>query len=224
MSQVSLAPGSLKSRFSSRRRVLFGSTSNVRALGQQLQLSPPHLGAECSCVLARSTCCATTKCMRRRLARSCAPDEDTQSTAKVQSGRDRARPLCASAPDPGADHTHVSRCPRRYATCAWTPRCARALICDREACGQHRAGARGCNGLCKGGRISPAFHRRRRGSRRPKQAGGHVTPCSRILFVGGEPGGAGRAHSELKQGVQQAPRRACMEQGGGEDFRARGGT
>ena len=53
MSQVSLAPGSLKSRFPSRRRVLFGSTSTVWALGQQLQLSPPHLGAECSCVLAR---------------------------------------------------------------------------------------------------------------------------------------------------------------------------
>ena len=51
-----LAPGSLKSRFSSRRRGLFGSTSTVWALGLQLQLSPPHFGVESSCVLAQCEC------------------------------------------------------------------------------------------------------------------------------------------------------------------------
>ena len=146
---------------------------------------------------------------------TCAPDDDALSTARTPSGRDRARALRARAPDPGADHTRDSRSPRRYARCAWTPRCARALICDREACGQHRAGARGCNGLCKGGRISPALHRRRRGSRRPKQAGGRVTPCSRILFVGGEPGGAGRAHSERKQALRRAQCKRSMAKGAG---------
>ena len=50
---MSLAPGSLKSRRSSRRRGLFGSTSSVWPLGLQLHFSPPHLGAERSCVLAR---------------------------------------------------------------------------------------------------------------------------------------------------------------------------
>ena len=35
------------------------------------------------------------------------------------------------------DHTHHlgSRSPRRYARSSWTPRCARALICDRATCG-----------------------------------------------------------------------------------------
>ena len=42
-----------KIAFSSRSRGLFGSTSTVWALGLQLQLSPPHLGVESSCVLAR---------------------------------------------------------------------------------------------------------------------------------------------------------------------------
>ena len=84
---------------------------------------------------------------------ACAPDEDTQKSRRQStgSGRDRARPLRARAPDPGAGDTRDSRSPRRYARCARTPRCARALICDREACGQHRAGAQGCNGCASAG-------------------------------------------------------------------------
>ena len=42
--------------------------------------------------------CTTTKCMHRRLARR----TRTQSTAKAQSGRNRARPLCTRAPNPGS--------------------------------------------------------------------------------------------------------------------------
>ena len=42
-----------KIAFSSRSRGLFGSTSTVWALGLQLQLSPPHLGVDSSCLLAR---------------------------------------------------------------------------------------------------------------------------------------------------------------------------
>ena len=111
---------------------------------------------------------------------ACAPDEDTQSTAKVQSGRDRARPLRAHAPDPGADRTRVLRCPRRYATCSWTRRCARALTCDREASGQHRAGVQGWNGCAREGRSAPASRRCRSGTRRHKLPGGQLTPWSRL--------------------------------------------
>ena len=56
----------------------------------------------------------------------CAP-----STSGAPSGRERARALHGRAPDPRADHTSGSRCPRRCAPCSRTRRCARALSCDR---------------------------------------------------------------------------------------------
>ena len=82
---------------------------------------------------------------------TCAPDDDAQSTTKAHSGRNRARALRARAPDPGTDRTRASRSPRRYARCAWTWRCARAMVCDRAACGQHRAGAQRCKGCARAG-------------------------------------------------------------------------
>ena len=51
----SLAPGSLNSRFSSRRRGLFGSTSTAWTLGLELQLSAGHFRAERLCARARSS-------------------------------------------------------------------------------------------------------------------------------------------------------------------------
>jgi len=72
--------------------------------------------------------------------------------ARTQSGRNHVRPLHARAPDPGTERTHGSCCPRRYARCRWTPRCARAMICDREStAGQHRAGMQGWNGCARAG-------------------------------------------------------------------------
>jgi hypothetical protein len=82
---------------------------------------------------------------------TCAPDDDAQSTAEAHSGRNRARALRARAPNPGVNHTRFSRSPRRYARSSWTPRCARALICDRAACGQHRAGVQRCKGYARAG-------------------------------------------------------------------------
>jgi hypothetical protein len=129
---------------------------------------------------------------------ACAPNEDTQSTAsKAQSGRDRARPLRAHAPDPGADPTRVPRCPRRYARSSWTPRCARALTCDRAASRSASSRRARVEWVCKRGRISPALLCRRRGSRRHKLAGGHVTPCSRVDHAWGTSTRDRRAHSEL---------------------------
>ena len=82
---------------------------------------------------------------------ACAPDEDSRKAhGKAQSGRDRARPLRARAPDPGADDTRVSRCPRRYARCSWTRRCARAMICDRAASRSASSRRARVEWVCKG--------------------------------------------------------------------------
>ena len=78
--------------------------------------------------------------------------------ARTQSGRNHVRPLHARAPDPGTEHTRVSRYPRRYARCRWTPRCARAMICDRESSGSASSRHARVEWVCKGGRISPALH------------------------------------------------------------------
>jgi hypothetical protein len=53
----------------------------------------------------------------------------------TRSGREHARPLHARTPDPRANHTRGSRCPRRCAPCSWTRRCAGALSCDRRSTG-----------------------------------------------------------------------------------------
>jgi hypothetical protein len=141
--------------------------------------------------------CATTKYMHRRLARQ----TRTRKARQKQSGRDRARPLRAHAPDPGADRTRVPRCPRRCARCSWTPRCARALTCDRAASRSASSRRARVEWVCKRGRISPALLCRRRGSRRHKLAGGHVTPCSRVDHAWGTSTRDRRAHSE--QGCQR---------------------
>jgi hypothetical protein len=141
--------------------------------------------------------CATTKYMHRRLARQ----TRTRKARQKQSGRDRARPLRAHAPDPGADRTRVPRCPRRCARCSWTPRCARALTCDRAASRSASSRRARVEWVCKGGRILPALRCRRRGSRRHKLAGGHVTPCSRVDHAWGTSRRDRRAHSE--QGCQR---------------------
>ena len=98
--------------------------------------------------------CATTKYMHRRLARQ----TRTRKARQKQSGRDRARPLRAHAPDPGADRTRVPRCPRRYARSSWTPRCARALTCDRAASRSASSRRARVDMVCKGGRSSPVVH------------------------------------------------------------------
>ena len=90
--------------------------------------------------------CATTKYMHRRLARQ----TRTRKARQKQSGRDRARPLRAHAPDPGADRTRVPRCPRRCARCSWTPRCARALTCDRAASRSASSRRARVEWVCKG--------------------------------------------------------------------------
>ena len=94
----------------------------------------------------------------------CAP-----STSGTQSGRERARALHARAPDPRANHTHGSRCPRQYAPCSCTRRCARALSCDRRSAGsassvRYRRATSGP--LC--GRIQRAEASRHRLRRAPR--------------------------------------------------------
>ena len=83
----------------------------------------------------------------RRLARR---TRTRKAHGKAQSGRDRARPLRARAPDPGADDTRVSRCPRRYARCSWTRRCVRAMICDRAASRSASSRRARVEWVCKG--------------------------------------------------------------------------
>ena len=129
---------------------------------------------------------------------ACAPDEDTQSMAKAQCGRDCARPLCARAPDPGADDTHVSRCPRRYATCLWTPRCARTMICDTESSGSASSRRARLEWVCKCGRFAPAPARCRRQTRRRTHTGGLETPCCRVDHAWGTSARDRRAHSERR--------------------------
>ena len=85
----------------------------------------------------------------------------------THSSRDRARPLHARTPDPLANHTHASRCTRRYAPCSWTPRCARALSCDKRSTGSASSVRHPTSGpLC--GRLERAeasSHRLRRAPR-----------------------------------------------------------
>ena len=128
---------------------------------------------------------------------ACAPDEDTQSMAKVQSGRYRARPLRARAPEPGADRMRVPRCPRRYATCLWTPRCTRALTCDRQSSGSASSRRARLEWVFKRGRFAPAPARCRRQTRRRTHTAGLETPCCRVDHAWGTSARDRRAHSEL---------------------------
>jgi hypothetical protein len=75
----------------------------------------------------------------------------------AQCGRDRARPLRADPPDPHILGKRVPRCPRRYAACSWTPRCARAMACDR-GCSRSASQRRYRRATCEpqGGRLERA--------------------------------------------------------------------
>jgi len=92
--------------------------------------------------------------MPRGTSAPCAP-----STSGTQSGREPARPLHARTPDLRANHTRGSRCPRRYAPCSWTRRCARALSCDRRSTGsasgrRYRRAVKVCE-VCEAAHLLP---------------------------------------------------------------------